>query len=94
MTPTRWLLTIVSFPIRSLGWLVGEFPRSVVGFDRVQTVLDATGEMPYGDRVVAPAGNGARLDVRHLGYRYADGPPLLQDLTFSVQALSANVSVL
>jgi len=35
--------------------------------------------------VVAPAGNGARLDVRHLGYRYADGPPLLEDLTFSVQ---------
>src|SRR6187397_292576 len=60
-----YLLTIVSFPIRSLGWLVGEFPRSVVGFDRVQTVLDATGEMPYGDQVVAPAGNGARLDVRH-----------------------------
>ena len=80
-----YLLTIVSFPIRSLGWLVGEFPRSVVGFDRVQTVLDATGEMPYGDRVVAPSGNGARLDVRHLGYRYADGPPLLEDLTFSVQ---------
>jgi ATP-binding cassette, subfamily B, bacterial len=80
-----YLLTIVSFPIRSLGWLVGEFPRSVVGFDRVQTVLDATGEMPYGDQVVAPAGNGARLDVRHLGYRYADGPPLLEDLTFSVQ---------
>ncbi len=80
-----YLLTIVSFPIRSLGWLVGEFPRSVVGFDRVQTVLDATGEMPYGDQVVAPAGNGARLDVRHLGYRYADAPPLLEDLTFSVQ---------
>ena len=31
-----YLLTIVAFPIRSLGWLVGEFPRSVVGFDRVQ----------------------------------------------------------
>ena len=50
-----YLLTIVSFPIRSIGWLVGEFPRSVVGFERVQTVLDATGEMPYGDRVVAAA---------------------------------------
>jgi ABC-type multidrug transport system fused ATPase/permease subunit len=79
-----YLLTIVSFPIRSLGWLVGEFPRSVVGFDRVRSVLDATGEMPYGDQVVARTGTGARLDVRHLGYRYADAPPLLDDLTFSV----------
>ncbi len=79
-----YLLTIVSFPIRSLGWLVGEFPRSVVGFNRVSAVLEATGEMVYGDRVLAAAEAGARLDVRHLGYRYTDGPPLLQDLSFSV----------
>jgi ABC-type multidrug transport system fused ATPase/permease subunit len=79
-----YLLTIVSFPIRSIGWLVGEFPRSVVGFERVQAVLDATGEMPYGDEVVAAGGTGARLDVRRLAYHYADGPPLLDDLTFSV----------
>ena len=79
-----YLLTIVSFPIRSLGWLVGEFPRSVVGFNRVSAVLDATGEMVYGDRVLAAAEAGARLDVRHLGYGYTDGPPLLEDLSFSV----------
>ena len=80
-----YLLTIVSFPIRSLGWLVGEFPRSVVGFRRVQAVLDATGEMAYGAREIARTGTGARLDVHGLSYRYADGPPLLQDLTFSVE---------
>jgi ATP-binding cassette, subfamily B, bacterial len=80
-----YLLTIVSFPIRSLGWLIGEFPRSVVGFDRVQTVLDATGEMPYGDQVVEPTGPGARLEVRHLAYRYAGGPPVLEDVTFCVE---------
>jgi ATP-binding cassette subfamily B protein len=80
-----YLLTIVSFPIRSLGWLVGEFPRSVVGFHRVQSVLDATGEMPYGDRVLTDPGSGARLEVSHLSYRYPDAAPLLQDLTFSVQ---------
>jgi ABC-type multidrug transport system fused ATPase/permease subunit len=80
-----YLLTIVSFPIRSLGWLVGEFPRSVVGFRRVQSVLDATGEMAYGDQRIAPSGTGARLDVRRLGYRYAGGPPLLDGLTFTVE---------
>src|SRR6478672_10101659 len=79
-----YLLTIVSFPIRSLGWLVGEFPRSVVGFGRVQAVLDATGEMAYGDRRLEPVGSGARLDVRDLAYRYDDGPPLLADLSFTV----------
>jgi ATP-binding cassette subfamily B protein len=79
-----YLLTIVSFPIRSLGWLVGEFPRSVVGFTRVQDVLDATGEMAYGDVVPEPSGAGARLEVRDLAYRYADGPRLLEGLSFAV----------
>src|SRR3954471_15598163 len=78
-----YLLTIVSFPIRSLGWLVGEFPRSVVGFNRVTTVLEATGEMAYGDEVLPRTGTGARLDVRSLAYRYAGGPRLLSDLTFT-----------
>jgi ABC-type multidrug transport system fused ATPase/permease subunit len=79
-----YLLTIVAFPIRSLGWLVGEFPRSVVGFDRVQRVLAATGQMEYGARQVAPTAGGARIDVRHLGYRYASDQPLLEDVTFTV----------
>jgi ATP-binding cassette, subfamily B, bacterial len=82
-----YLLTIVSFPIRSLGWLVGEFPRSVVGFSRVQSVLDASGEMVYGGQHLSPAGAraGAWLEVRGLGYRYDGGPPLLQDVTFHVR---------
>jgi ABC-type multidrug transport system fused ATPase/permease subunit len=78
-----YLLTIVSFPIRSLGWLVGEFPRSVVGFDRVRSVLRATGETRYGSRRLAAAG-GARLEVRDLTYAYPGGAPLLRGVSFSV----------
>ena len=74
-----YLLTIVSFPIRSIGWLLGEFPRSVVGFDRVSSVLEATGEMAYGDaRSRARPHGGARLEVDGLGYRYDPDQPLLQ----------------
>ena len=84
-----YLLTIVAFPIRSLGWLLGEFPRSVVGFRRVSSVLSATGEMRYGERAVAAATDrdvlGARLEVRDLAYRYADGPQLLDQLGFTVE---------
>src|SRR6185436_21080924 len=39
-----YLLTIVAFPIRSIGWLLGEFPRSVVGYSRVRRVLDTVSE--------------------------------------------------
>ncbi|HEX6249554.1 MAG TPA: ABC transporter ATP-binding protein [Nocardioidaceae bacterium] len=80
-----YLLTIVAFPIRSLGWLVGEFPRSVVGYERVSTVLAATGEMTYGPQSIEVTEEGARLDVRHLAYRYDPEQALLQDLTFTVR---------
>jgi ATP-binding cassette subfamily B protein len=80
-----YLLTIVSFPIRSIGWLLGEFPRSVVGFRRVTSVLEATGEMPHGTESVPVSTGGARLDVDHLAYAYEPGQALLQDVTFSVE---------
>ena len=80
-----YLLTIVAFPIRSLGWLLGEFPRSVVGFERVSAVLAATGQMEYGEQRVDVTEEGALLEVRGLGYRYVPEQPLIEDLTFTVE---------
>ncbi len=81
-----YLLTIVSFPIRSIGWLLGEFPRSVVGYHRVQNVLRASGEMVYGDQVADhDSAAGARLTVEHLAYRYDADQVLLDDVTFDVE---------
>ncbi|QIG42615.1 ABC transporter ATP-binding protein [Nocardioides anomalus] len=81
-----YLLTIVSFPIRSIGWLLGEFPRSVVGFRRVSRVVEATGEMPYGAQPAPePSARGARLEVQHLAYSYVPGQRLLDDVDFTVE---------
>ncbi|MEP9380890.1 ABC transporter transmembrane domain-containing protein [Nocardioides cheoyonin] len=79
-----YLLTIVAFPIRSLGWLLGEFPRSVVGYRRVQAVLRSTGAMAYGGARAPHRTTGARLTVEGLAYRYptdgATGSALLRDV--------------
>lgn len=80
-----YLLTVVSFPIRSIGWLLGEFPRSVVGFGRVRRVLRATGRMPYGDATGVDAAGGARLDVSGVGFGYQADRPLLRDVGFTVE---------
>jgi ATP-binding cassette subfamily B protein len=83
-----YLLTIVAFPIRSLGWVVGEFPRSVVGYRRVAAVLAARGEMTYGDGALGRAeddGHGAALTVADLAFRYDDGPMLLDGLSFRIR---------
>ena len=80
-----YLLTIVSFPIRSIGWLLGEFPRSVVGFRRISRVIDATGEIPYGATAAPTGSRGARLEVDHLGYSYVPDQRLLDDVGFTVE---------
>ena len=80
-----YLLTIVSFPIRSIGWLLGEFPRSVVGYRRVDAVLRARGAMEYGDAPAPTGAGGARLDVDGLRYGYQPDRPLLRDVTFAVE---------
>ncbi len=80
-----YLLTIVSFPIRSIGWLLGEFPRSVVGFRRVSRVIETTGEIPYGVAPAPTGAHGARLVVDHLGYSYVPSQRLLDDVDFTVE---------
>ncbi|GAA3743479.1 ABC transporter ATP-binding protein [Salinactinospora qingdaonensis] len=66
-----YLFTLLALPIRSLGWLLGDLPRSVVGWDRVQAVLSATGEMSYGTRTLTPSG-GVRLEAQGVSFSYAD----------------------
>jgi ABC-type multidrug transport system fused ATPase/permease subunit len=81
-----YLLTIVSFPIRAIGWLLGEFPRSVVGYRRAKAVLDAEGNMPYGeDELPRRTGGGALLEVDGLHYSYDPDAPLLRGVDFDVQ---------
>ncbi len=64
-----YLFTLLAFPIRALGWVLAELPRSVVGYTRIRSVVDATGSMEYG--ATAPAATGpARLEARGLVYGY------------------------
>ncbi|MEJ7633422.1 ABC transporter ATP-binding protein [Aeromicrobium sp.] len=67
-----YLFTVVAFPVRAIGWVLGELPRSVVGWERVSSVLDADGSMHYGGRTLAGSGPVA-LDVDDLTFRFADG---------------------
>ncbi|MCM0621585.1 ABC transporter ATP-binding protein [Nocardioides bruguierae] len=85
-----YLLTVVAFPIRSIGWLLGNFPASVVGWERIKRVLDATGSMPYGTATSTATG-GAHLEVDALAYSYGTGSTeggdevgLLREVSFSV----------
>jgi ATP-binding cassette, subfamily B, bacterial len=80
-----FLFTVLAVPVRSIGYVLAELPRCVVGWDRVRSVLTATGDMTYGDAGQPPAGPVA-LRFDGVGYAYADGPPILHDVSFEVPA--------
>ena len=77
-----YLFTLLAFPVRAIGWVLNELPRSVVGYDRVQRVLTAEGSMPYGDQRLAGS-SGVALEVEHLSFAYGDDK-VLGDVTFDV----------
>jgi ATP-binding cassette subfamily B protein len=78
-----YLFTVIAFPVRSFGWVLGELPRSVVGWRRVRAVLDATGQTVYGRQTV-PGSGPVELRVDDVGFSHPGGPPVLRDVTFDV----------
>ena len=66
-----YLFTVVAFPVRAIGWVLGELPRSVVGWNRVRNVLDAQGSMDYGDETLSGDGP-VDVSVRDLSFHFGD----------------------
>ena len=85
LVSVAFLFTVLAFPVRAIGWVVAELPRSVAGWERVQAVLGAEGDMAYG--TAAAAGTGpAEIAFSGVGFRYGQGPAVLHDVTFTVPA--------
>jgi ATP-binding cassette subfamily B protein len=79
-----YLFTVVAFPVRAIGWVLGELPRSVVGWERVSSVLEAEGSMAYGSRTL-PGTGAVALDVDDLTFGFADGDrDVLRGIDFAV----------
>ena len=94
-----FLFTVLAFPVRAIGWVLTELPRSVVGWERVQQVLTATGDMRYGSSTLdstkggGPEGLGggeiqrpATLAVRSVDFAHDGGDPVLRGISFDVPA--------
>lgn len=91
LVSVAFLFTVLAFPVRAIGWVLAELPRSVAGWDRVQRVLTATGDMSYGSRA-RPAGTPATLTFDRVRFGYAPADPdaapapVLHEVSFTVPA--------
>ncbi|GAB3862269.1 hypothetical protein GCM10029963_68170 [Micromonospora andamanensis] len=93
LVSVAFLFTVLAFPVRAIGWVLAELPRSVAGWDRIRRVLDATGEMPYGDIRPDPAvTTPATLTFADVGFAYEPaeahlpGAEVLGEVSFTVPA--------
>jgi ATP-binding cassette subfamily B protein len=76
------LITWIIFPMRNLGRLIVQMSTGLVSYDRVMTIIKEDRE-PLDDGDVAPAGNLAGdIAFSHVGFEYATGSPVLEDITF------------
>jgi ABC-type multidrug transport system fused ATPase/permease subunit len=83
LVTVAYLFTLMAFPVRAIGWVLNELPRSVVGWDRVQRVLQATGAQEHGTASLAAQGATA-VDVEAVHFSYGDGA-VLDGISFDVR---------
>ncbi|MQM24478.1 ABC transporter ATP-binding protein [Glycomyces albidus] len=79
------MFSILAFPVRAIGWVLGDLPSSVVGRTRIDHVLSATGDMTYGDKRLPASDTPARLEFDAVAYAYPDGHEALHEVTFTVE---------
>jgi ATP-binding cassette subfamily B protein len=80
-----YLFRLVALPMRVFGWLLGELPRSVVGLDRVESVLGGQEKVVYG-RTTPPTNGGAGATADSIAYSYPESE--YQDLGAAGSAAS------
>ncbi|WP_442935155.1 ABC transporter ATP-binding protein [Micromonospora sp. CPCC 206061] len=85
LVSVAFLFTVLAFPVRAIGWVLAELPRSVAGWDRVQRVITATGDMPYGTASVEGRDAPAAISFEQVSFGYEDGT-VLRDVCFTVPA--------
>lgn len=79
-----YLFTVVAFPVRAIGWVLGELPRSVVSWERVESVLSERGSMPYGSATLAGTGAVA-LGVHDVTFGFPDADrDVLRDISLDI----------
>ncbi len=85
LVSVAFLFTVLAFPVRAIGWVVAELPRSVAGWERVQAVLGAEGDLEYGTATPKRTGP-AEIRFDHVHFSYGDGAEVLHDVSFTVPA--------
>ena len=84
-----YLFRLVALPMRVFGWLLGELPRAVVGWERIESVLGDEGTVVYGERKPDGTG-GAAAQANSLAYLYPETEHVDLAVTATSQATDSD----
>jgi ATP-binding cassette, subfamily B, bacterial len=85
VTAFLYLFTLLVWPLRLIGFLLGDLPHSLAGWDRVRHVLDEpVRPRPHEVLAVPPAGTG--LSLRGVTFAYEGERPVLRSVDLDVPA--------
>lgn len=65
-----YMLSLLAFPVRAIGWTLAELPRTVAGDARLQSVLTEDATTPWGTRAAGSSPAPARPQGRGVGYHH------------------------
>ncbi len=66
-----YLFRLIALPMRVFAWLLGQLPAAIVGWDRIEAVLDEGGTVEYGSTALVNNG-GATAEATTVGYLYPE----------------------
>ena len=80
-----YLLSLLSVPIRLVGYLMWDVANSVAGFRRVEQVLSVEDRVEHGATPARRDGSAAGVDVERLRFGYEPDTPVLHDLALTIR---------
>lgn len=66
-----YLFRLIALPMRVFAWLLGQLPAAIVGWDRIETVLNEDATVAYGTSALDAKG-GAAAEASTVGYVYPE----------------------
>ena len=79
-----YLLSLIAFPLRLIGFVLWEMSGSLAALARVDRVLGITEEVEYGDMGAAPSGTGAAVSSEGISFSYEGGELVLEEVEFEI----------
>ena len=77
-------ISMLLWPIRSLGRILSDMGKSMVSFDRIDEILCQKSETDDEDAIDAPIDRD--IEFCHVGFEYEEKNPVLKDVSFTVKA--------